>query len=121
MIWDKNISALRSLQAAFSEGIKPLLTQASCTRWLSSLNSLYPRVLNIGSHFIDHCNIECLKWDRDKRVKKMNIIARQISKYNEDPEHNRLYESALAGAEKFGCPASDLSFDHLEYPEDIEW
>lgn len=121
VIWDKHVAILRMLQSAFSECVHGTLTQAAFTRWLNIMNDRYNHVLLMCGHYLDYRNLEYLKLDKEKRLKKLSTEAKRIIEYTLDPVHDRIQSEAQSMAKMYGCSPSELvNLDH-EYPEEIVW
>ena len=121
IIWDTHITTLRVFQAAFSTCVRETLPPSTCTRWLNTINDRYTSVLRICGHYLDYINLEYLKLDREKRLKKLTSISKSIVEYIHDPVHERMNRDLKLAAEHYGCSPSELRMRDLEYPEDIEW
>lgn len=121
IIWDTHIATLRTFQASFSNCVRGSLTPATYTRWLNMINDRYTSVLRMCGHYLDYINLEYLKLDKDKRLKKLTSYSKSIVEYLYAPVHERLLRDVKIAAEHYGCSPSELRMRDLEYPEDIAW
>ena len=121
VIWDSHVAILRMFQGAFSECVRATLTPQAFTKWLNTMNDRYNHVLLMCGHYLDYRNLEYLKLDKEKRLKKLSTEAKRIVQYTFDPVHDRMMSEAQSMAKIYGCSSSDLVNPAHEYPEEIEW
>lgn len=119
--WDKTIAVVRMLQTAFQEAVSQVLGTPSFSRWQNLIHNRYIDIYRITGPFIDSWNLKYLKMNKEERAKKILTVTKRFAEYREDPE-NAGYRRAINQAmEEHHCAESDLHFNGLDYPEEIEW
>ncbi len=121
VIWDDKIAAIRSFQAEFAKCVKATLTEITFSRWLKVVNNDYLDIENITGQYIDVLNIKYINMTKEKRLKNLSLIARRISEFNFDKDHDEIKEVVAAAAKEYGCAKGEIRLNGIEYPEDIEW
>ena len=118
---DRAISVIRLFQSVFVEAISKVLTKASFTRWRNIVHDRITDVVTITHPFVDTWNLRYLDMDREERPKKLLTITKRFAEHLYDKE-NRAYRRAIDEAVKeYGCAETDLRFEGLQYPQEIDW
>ena len=121
VIWDKTISVIRVFQSAFLDAISTVLTKSSLSRWQNLVNCRYTEVRGITNPFVDSWNIKYLKMNKELRAKKLVTITKRFTEYFNDPD-DRGYRMAIGKfTEEHHCAESDIHFNGLDYPEQVDW
>lgn len=118
---DRTIAVIRLYQAAFTAAVAEVLKKQSFTRWLNIVHDRTTSVVFITHPFVDAWNLRYLAMNRETRAKKLVTITKRFAEHLYDPE-NREYRRAIdAAVREHGWEESDLRFEGLEYPEEVEW
>jgi hypothetical protein len=121
VVWDQTISIIRVFQSAFLKAITDALTKASLARWQNIVNNRVMEVQGITHPFADSWNIRYLKMERETRAKKLVTITKRFAEYYHDPEDQGYRRAIDDAVTEQGCDESDMTFEGLNYPDEIEW
>ncbi len=75
----------------------------------------------ISDQYLDYLNIEYLKLDKAKRLKKLTNYAKRIAEFRRDEDYCQINEIVETAAKEYNCPVEDISLSLTEYPEEITW
>ncbi len=121
VVTDRSIAVIRLFQTAFTGAVAEVLTKQSFTRWLNIVHDRMTDVVSITHPFVDAWNLRYLDMSRETRAKKLVTITKRFAEHLYDPE-NREYRRAMdAAVREHGWDESDIRFEGLEYPEEVEW
>ncbi|MBT3273421.1 MAG: hypothetical protein HN368_09715 [Spirochaetales bacterium] len=121
VIWDDELATVRSFQAKFAKCIQETLTENAFARWLNFMNSDYLHIEKIAGQYVDLQNIEYLKLSKEERRTKLNTFAKRIADFKSYADHAEIREVVANAAKERDCAVSDIRFDGIEYPENIDW
>jgi hypothetical protein len=121
VIWDDIIAIIRYFQSEFMKCVKEVLTEASFSRWLKFMNGDYLNIEEISGQYVDLQNIKYINMTKEKRLKSLTTIAKQIADYRADSEYDEIKEVVAEAAKEHGCCEDDICLEGIEYPEEIEW
>lgn len=118
---DRAIAVIRLFQSCCSDAIGEVLSKPSLTRWRNIVYDRLTDVAQIAHPFVDSWNLRYLKMDRETRAKKLGTITKRLAEYRYDSENMEYRRAIDEFVEEHGCAESDVRFDGLDYPEQIEW
>ena len=85
------------------------------------MNSSYNSIIGIVNPYIDFHNLKYLKMTKEARLKKLSSIAKKISEYYYDKDHQEMEKAIIKAAHERNCSKSDILLQGFDYPEEIEW
>ncbi len=121
VIWDKSTAIIRTFQAAFQDTVAEVLSPSSFTRWKNLVIDKYIDIHEITAPFLDSWNLKYLGMTREEREKKLLTVTKRLVEYKRDKEDQGFRSAIDEMMLSSGCEESDIGFDGLEYPEEIEW
>lgn len=121
VVWDKDIAAIRTFQAQFSECVQGTIKETAFTRWANFMNKDYLLIRCMAGQYLDVLNVKYIKMTKEKRLKSLTAIAKRIAEYENDEEHDEIKHVVSKAAKEYGCQEGEIRLHGIEYPEDILW
>lgn len=121
IIWDDTIATIRCFQAEFAKCVKEALSETSYVRWLKYMNSEYISIEDIAGQYVDLVNIKYIKMSKEKRLKNLHLIAKQIADFQLNADHSEIKEAVTQAAKQLGCCEGDLRIEGVQYPDEWLW
>ncbi len=121
VIWDSTIATIRSFQAEFVRCVKETLSVATFSRWLKVMNGDYIGIQCIAGQYVDLLNIKYLAMTKEKRLKSLSTIAKQIAEYWNYEDHQEIKEVVVTAAKERGCPEGAIQLKGIDYPDEVIW
>lgn len=121
VIWNKNITNVRMLQAAFTECVQETISPMLFARWLNFMTSRYSYITSLSVQYLDLLNTKYVSMTKEKRFKNLNAIAKRIAEFEYDQDHKEISNEVWEAARQYGCPPEEIVIRGIDYPEEIVW
>lgn len=116
--WDLNIATVRKFQASVIENLRETLPPQTFTVMLKNMNNEWNHFDNYFTQYLDQLNIRFLKWNKEKRLKNISIMAKRIAE--QGTEYQKAKRQILEVAEEEGIHPNQIQY-YEKYPDEIDW
>ncbi|WP_047982642.1 DUF6904 family protein [Ornithinibacillus contaminans] len=118
--WDLTINTVNMLRAAVVQSLSETLKPHTFKMMLGNMSNRFMSFSNYFTQYLDQLNIRFLKWDKEKRLKNISIMAKRIAEQGTDYQKAR--RDILEVAHEDNVDPSEIRY-YEEYPdyEEIEW
>jgi hypothetical protein len=120
-LWDRNITTVRSFQAAVMDSLSNTLKPQTFKLMQKNMSKTdRPSFSRFYTAYLDELNIRFLDWDAEKRLKNISIIAKHLAEQGKP--YQETVDNILEAARENNCHPSQIKYGY-EYPEyeEINW
>jgi len=116
--WDHTIQTVKKLQALVAKCLVEILSPNAYARLMKVLSQEYLYFELYTSQYLDLLNCRYFKMDREKRLKNLSLIGKNI--VEKPQEYYEITEVVESAARQHNCTRDNIRLKE-EYPENIEW
>ena len=85
------------------------------------MNNNYIDIHDMARQYLDLKNINYINMTKEKRLKNLSRIAKQIAEFSSYDEYDEIKATVAHAAKEYNCCESDITFEAINYPNEIDW